>query len=384
VPGNEHTIIHLEERGMTMFDESLLRDLATIETSGPVLSVYLDVDPKQHTAEEYRLTLREMLKSVEGQADAADIEAVRRYVDLEYDWSGRGLVMFSRQAEGLWHALTLALPVRAGVTVAQKPYISPLVELDGIYGRHAVALVDRQGGRFFLFQMGVVVDQEGYLGEEVRGLRKGRGSSVIGMHGGAADAGRKEAEVIQRNLRETANALTAFCQRHRPRRLLLAGAEHTVAQFQEHLPAQLQAIVAGTFVADMEANENEIRDHSFAILQQLSEQRKKTIVETIITAAAKGSNGVIRLGETLSAANEGRVQVLAIERDFHKPGYRCRSCGYLTTQELETCPFCSDTFEEIPDAAEAVVSRVVEKGGTVEVVENGMMGEAHIGALLRY
>jgi len=384
VPGNEHTIIHLEERGMTMFDESLLRDLATIEASGPVLSVYLDVDPKQHTAEEYRLILREMLKSVEGQTDTADIEAVRRYVDLEYDWSGRGLVMFSRQAEGLWHALTLALPVRAGVTVAKKPYISPLVELDGIYGRHAVALVDRQGGRFFLFQMGVVVDQEGYLGEEVRGLRKGRGSSVIGMHGGAADAGRKEAEVIQRNLRETANALTAFCQRHRPRRLLLAGAEHTVAQFQEHLSMPLQAIVAGTFVADMEANENEIRDHSFAILQQLSEQRQKTIVETIITAAAKGSNGVIRLGETLSAANEGRVQVLAIERDFHKPGYRCRSCGYLTAQELETCPFCDGAFEEIPDAAEAVVSRVVEKGGTVEVVENGMMGEAHIGALLRY
>jgi len=367
-----------------MFDESLLRDLAAIEASGPILSVYLNVDSTQHTADEYRLTLREMLKSVEGQAATADIEAIKRYIDLEYDWSSRGVVMFSRQADGLWHALTLAMPVRSGVTVAQKPYISPLVELDGLYGRHAVALVDRQGGRFFVFQMGVVVDQEGYLGEEVRGMHKGRGSSIIGMHGGGADAGRKEAEVIQRNLRETASALNTFCHRHHPRRLLLAGAERTVAQFQEHLPAQLQSIMAGTFVADMEAGEHEVKEHSLAILQQLSEQRKKTVAETIITAAAKGSNGVIRLGETLSAANEGRVQVLIIERDFHKPGYRCNSCGYLTAQHLEHCPFCGGTFAEIPDAAEAVVTRVVEKGGAVEVVENGLMGEAHIGALLRY
>lgn len=367
-----------------MFDESLLRDLAATEASGPVLSVYLNVDPTQHTSEEYRLTLREMLKSVEGQVAAADIEAVKRYVDLEYDWSGRGLVIFSRQADDLWYAFALAVPVRSGVTVAQKPYISPLVELDGIYGRYAVALVDRQGGRFFLFQMGEVVDQEGYLGEEVRGLRKGRGSSVIGMHGGGTDSGRKEAEVIQRNLRETANALNLFCQKHRPRRLLLAGPEHTVAQFQEHLPTPLQAAVAGVFAAEMEAGENEIKERSLAVLHALSEQRKKTLVETIITAAAKGANGVIRLGETLSAAYEGRIQVLVLERDFHQPGYRCQSCGYLTTQQLAHCPFCSGTFAEIPDAAEAVVTQVIEKGGTVEVVDNGMMGEAHIGALLRY
>ncbi len=78
------------------------------------------------------------------------------------------------------------------------------------------------------------------------------------------------------------------------------------------------------------------------------------------------------------------MQVLVLERDFHQPGYRCQSCGYLTTQQLEQCPFCGGMFVEIPDAAEAVVTQVVEKGGAVEVVENGMMGEARIGALLRY
>lgn len=367
-----------------MFDEKTLRELAAMEAQGPVLSVYLNVDPTQQTAEEYKLILRELLKQVEGQVGAADLEAVKRYVDLEYDWSGRGLVLFSRQAENFWQALTLAVPVRSGVTVARKPYISPLVELDGVYGRYAVALVDRQGARFFTFQMGELIAQEGFAGEDVRHTRKGRGSSVVGMRGGAPLSGRKEAETVQRNLREMAEVLVLFCQQQRPRRLLLAGAEPTVAQFQEVLPAPLREIVVGSFPADMTAGEVEIRERSLLILQQLHEQRKKELVEAVITSAAKGSNGVVRLDETLSAAHEGRVQVLVLERDFHAPGYRCLGCGYLTAQILEHCPFCGGTFEHIPDAAEAVVSQVVEKGGTVEVVSNSALGEARIGALLRY
>jgi len=95
-----------------------------------------------------------MLKQIDGLVDDSDINAVKRYVDLEYNRSGRGLVLFSRQAEGIWHVLPLAVPVHNGITAARKPYISPLVELDGFYGRYAVALVDRQGARFFLFHMG--------------------------------------------------------------------------------------------------------------------------------------------------------------------------------------------------------------------------------------
>lgn len=367
-----------------MFEEKLLRELAAVEATGPILSLYLDVDPKKRTAEEYKLTLREMMKQIEGEVDPADSEAVQRYITLEYDWSGRGLIIFSRQAENIWYALALSVPVRSGVTVARKPYISPLVELDGLYGRYAVILVDRQGAHFHLFQMGEIIAEDGAMGEEIRGLRKRGGSSMIGMRGGAPSLGRKEAAIVQRNLRESAKALSAFCQKHHPRRLLLAGSEHTVAQFQEVLPAHLREAVAGTFISDMDAGKVEIREHSLKILQKLEEERKKALVEAVITAAAKGANGVIRLDGTLSAAHEGRIQVLVVERDYHEPGYRCSGCGYLTTQKLGKCPFCNAAFTEIPDAAEAVVTQTIEKGGAVEVVDNDALGQTRIGALLRY
>ena len=63
-----------------MFDEKLLRELAALEAAGPVLSVYLNVDPTQHTADEYKLILRDLLKHVEGKVDEADIEIGRAHV----------------------------------------------------------------------------------------------------------------------------------------------------------------------------------------------------------------------------------------------------------------------------------------------------------------
>jgi hypothetical protein len=367
-----------------MFDEKMLKELASVQTSGPILSVYLDVDPMKQTSEGYKLQLREMLKQVEHTAASADLEAVRRYIELAYDGSGRGLVMFSRQVEGIWYTFPLAVPVRSEVMVASKPFISPLVELNGFYGRYAVAIVDRQGGRFFLFKMGELAAEEEVAGEIIRHKRKGRGSSVVGMRGGSGASGRKEVEIVQRNLKEVANALDEFCEKHHPKQVLLAGADRTLAQFQDLIPTKLNSIVVGTFSADMEATELQIRDISFAVIHELWTQRHKELVDTIRTSTAKGMNGVVGLDGTLSIAHEGRVQVLIAAHDYHAPGFRCEGCGYLTTQKLEKCLFCGGQFAEIPDAVEAVMAQVVEKGGTVEVIDETLMEQTRIGALLRY
>jgi peptide chain release factor subunit 1 len=244
--------------------------------------------------------------------------------------------------------------------------------------------VNRQGGRFFLFKMGELVAEEMVEGEVVRHRRRGRGSSIFGMRGGAGVSGRREAAVVQRNLKEVAQALGEFCDAHHPKQVLLAGADRTLAQFQDLMPSNLGSLISGVFSSDMDASELHIRDLSFALIQRLGIQRHKDLVDTIRTSAAKGINGVVGLDSTLSIANEGRVQVLITARDYHAPGFRCEGCGYLTTQQLEKCLFCDGQFEEIPDAVEAVMAQVVEKGGTAEVIDEELMGQLRIGALLRY
>jgi len=366
-------------------DERELRELARVQTETPILSVYLNVDPTQQTSE-YLLSLRQMLKQVEGEASPEDVAAVQRYFEHQYDWSGRGAVVFSCAASDFWRDYVLAVPVASGVTLARRPYLSPLAALMDTYGRYAVALVERKGVRLLLFHLGERVAEEQFEGEEVRKLKRGRGSSGgASRWGGAPISSRHEEEIALRNLREAAQATDRFCRQYKPQRLILAGAEPTVSQFRDLLPKALQERVIGALRIDPGASEPEIRERTLALLQQVEREREATVVEAVFTAAAKGREGVVGLDETLSVAHEGRVRVLVIDRDYHAPGYRCDHCGYLTTQALTTCPFCGGTFVEIPDAAEAVVTKVIEEGGEIEVVDNHpRLRQVGIGALLRY
>ena len=45
-----------------MFKQEDLRELAAYQAETPILSVYLNVDPTEHTTDEYRLALRQVLK----------------------------------------------------------------------------------------------------------------------------------------------------------------------------------------------------------------------------------------------------------------------------------------------------------------------------------
>ena len=92
------------------------------------------------------------------------------------------------------------------------------------------------------------------------------------------------------------------------------------------------------------------------------------------------------LSDTLAAAQGGQVQTLIMLPGFSAPAYRSTGCGYLTVQVMDKCPFCGSGFEEIPDAVNLIVRRVVEDGGRVEVVRSSedLERAGGIGALLRY
>lgn len=369
-----------------MFKQENLRELAAYQAQTPVLSVYLNVDPTEQTTDEYKLALRHILKHADGLAAPADTAAVERFFDHEYDWSGRGVVVFSCAEEKFWRSYALAVPVASGVTVAGKPYVWPLAALLDIYGSYLVAMVDQQEIRLLLFGMGELQVSDGYVGEEVRKSKKGRGSSGgPGRRGGAPISSQRGKEIAQRNIREAVKVIERFCRQHDPQRLIIVGAEPTVAQFREELPKALQGKVIGSFSADMNALEPEIRERSLEILQQVEEERKTALVDAVFTAAAKGRGGVIRLADTLGAAHEGRVQTLVVARDYQQPGYQCLNCAYITDQSLGGCPFCGGEFAEITDAAEALVTKVIEDGGKVEVVDDHpRIAEFGVGALLRY
>jgi len=135
----------------------------------------------------------------------------------------------------------------------------------------------------------------------------------------------------------------------------------------------------------MTEGHNEVRDRAFFILEQVEAEREAALADAVITAAAKGSNGVVRLGDTLSAVHEGRVQTLVVAHGYRAPGYLCTGCGYITDQPMNDCPFCGARVAEISNAVEAAVAQVLELGARVDIVyEHEGLIQVGIGALLRY
>jgi peptide subunit release factor 1 (eRF1) len=191
--------------------------------------------------------------------------------------------------------------------------------------------------------------------------------------------------VIDRNIKDAVEFAVRFFEENRVRRVLIGGTDDNVAQFRAHLPKAWQSLVVGTFPMSMTANHTEVLARAREIGQQAERRREARLVDEAITKAAKGAGGVVRLDETLSAVHEGRVQTLIVQEGYRSAGYQCAGCGYLTAQQLKTCPFCGKDFARIEDAVEMAVRKVMQSGGDVEIVrDNPSLEKVGIGALLRY
>jgi rubrerythrin len=326
-----------------------------------------------------------LLHSVQGRANG-DVAVIERFFDQEYDWSGRGLAIFSNQQEAFWKVYSLAVPIVDSIFIGPKPYLTPLANLWDVYGRFVVGLIDKQGARFIFVQMGEVVDGEGILGEEVRRVKSGAGSTPTGRRRNPDEpTDRHLNEVIKRNVKDTTSALVEFCEKHTPRYLVLGGNVEVVKEVRAHLPQPWAERVVGTITGDVDISDLVLRDRALKVVEEVEAQREAELADAAITAAAKNSHGATRLDRVLTAAHKGQVQTLLVAEGYQSGGYRCHECGDVTLAPGAQCAFCGGTFDQIPDAVEAAISTVIEQGGRVDIVRgHAALNEVGVAALLRY
>ena len=367
-----------------MLTDHALQELLNYASPDPVLSVYLNTDISEGNAETLKLNLRALLKEIDLEKDK---EAVLKYFEHERTGTGRSIAMFSSASQDFFRTYPLSVPVHSRVHIAERPYVRPLANILDAYGDYGVALVDKQGARLFYFHMGELVEQEGVLGDEVRQTKRGGASSSV--HGrrssNAPEQTRNSQNIIKRNLKETTEFAMTFFGEKKVRRILIGGTDENVALFKTNLPKQWQSLIVGNLSLSMTANHKEVLEQTITVGAKAEQKREAKLVEQMVTAAAKGAEGVVELAATLNAVREGRVQMLLVDENFHAPGQKCESCGYVSSQQTGSCTFCGGDFIQIPDAAELAVRQVMLAGGEVEIVrDNAEMEKIGIGGLLRY
>ncbi len=365
-----------------MLSENDLRELLDFITDDPVVSVYLNTDPSVGNAETHKKQIRSMVREINL---TNDVEAIEKFFDHEYNWSGRGVAVFSCQPQNFFRAYPLAVPVSNLLHISDRPSVKQLAALFDNYGGYGVVLIDKQGARLFNFHLGELREQEGVLGESVKRTKHGTvGSNVPGRRG-SGSASHAVDETVERNMKEAAEFAIRFFEENHVRRILVGGTDENVRLFCNLLPKSWQSLVMGTFPMSMTASHTEVLTRALEIGMKAEQEREAGLVEDLITAAAKGSGGVIGLDSTLDAINNGRVQTLIISEGFRKNAYRCKSTGMLTTKPDEVCAG-EDDVETVYDVVDFIVNEAMRTGGDVEVVNgnNDLDNAGKIGAILRY
>lgn len=361
-----------------MINERELQELTSLTSTGaPVLSLYLNTDLSQQSKEKCKLILRDLLERVRDAA-AEDVAKIETFIDLEYDWQGKGVAIFSASESGFWRVYPLTVPIESGAHTGEQPYLKPLAQVLNEFARYGVVLVDREGARFFLVQMGQIEEKGGWTGQDLKRHKQGGFA--------AARLQRHVDKQAQQNLKQVAEATVRFCADNRCNRLVLGGSDDTLPRFRGMLPKALQKQIVGTLSIDMIAPASEVMARSAELLGAEERQREQKLVEDLITATAKGGGAVTGLADTFYVAHQGRVHTLVLERGFETRGYLCDGCGYVSAEPITKCPFCAGKPHPIEGAVNRVVQKVIESGGKVVTVaaNEGLAKAGHVGAILRY
>ncbi|MGA2820102.1 MAG: hypothetical protein ABSF61_05530 [Anaerolineales bacterium] len=368
-----------------MLSEHDLKSLLEFESQHPVLSVYVSADPTEKGVEPMRRRLRALLREIDGRAEP-EVEAVERYFEHAFSGSGRSVAAFCCAPADFFRAFTFQIPIRSRIRLMPRPYLKPLADLLDAYGGYGVALVNRQEVRLFHFHLGELIDRQDAPGEEVHPTKRGGASSGPGRKEGRAGQTRREGELTLRNMRGFAEAAGEFFQKGHVRRILLAGTEDNLSLFRGFLSKSWQSLVVGTFAASMGTRPTEVLAKALEVGAQAERDREARLVETAVTAAAKGKGGAVGLDDTLAALHEGRVQVLLVSEGYRETGFECSGCGFHTAQAVRVCPFCGNSFCPIEDAVEHAVQTTMLGEGEVEIIRDNpeLEGAGRIAAILRY
>ncbi|MAT45508.1 MAG: hypothetical protein CL609_24530 [Anaerolineaceae bacterium] len=365
-----------------MFTQKDLRELVDYQSSSAMLSVYLNTDPSLGNADAYRLRLRTMLKSVD---NTEDINRILRFFETEYDWTGKSVALFSDVNNDFFRFFPLAVPVQDLIYVGERANLRPLTGLLDSYGGYGVVLLDKQGARLFHFHLGELKEQEGVLGEEVR-QSKGSGSAMTGMRGGAGKQARVVEETVERNIKEIVDFSIRFFEQKHVRRIILCGAEDTLALYKSYLPKAWLSLIVGSFPAAMTASNTEILNRAMEVGLEAERKREDLLVDQLITNHAKNAAAVMGINQTLDAVNSGRVKTLVVHHGYTKSGHYCADCNLITISPQGTCSVCGNGVKSVDDVVSLAINTTMKNGGDIEIVQahEGLFNAGKIGAFLRY
>jgi peptide subunit release factor 1 (eRF1) len=372
-----------------------LRELAeTRSTQGKVLSVFINLDPREFAAPPARATeissvLDEASRMVREHAALTHDERIALQRDIErvghllrngIDTEGaRGLAIFASEASGLFEVLKLARPVQHRVHIADAPCVQPLAQI-GAGELWWILLVDRRRVRLLAGTIDGLVelwrqDDETSGQHDQGGWSQARYQRSIDKE--AEDHLRAVHAELQRRLRDTRIA-----------GLLVGGPSETAAHLEAMLHADVAKHLRGRIDVDVwNSSADDVLEAARPVLDELTARSDRELVQRIEEGLATGGRAAAGLPDVLSAVHERRIDTLVVQDGFAAKGTRCPQCGRLGVSAGGQCPADGTMTEPVDNVVEAAVAATFAQDARVRYLPvNDTWIEQHgsIAAALRF
>ncbi len=257
-------------------------------------------------------------------------------------------------------------------------YLAPLVRLVGRGDGALVAYVGRERGDVYRLRGGRLVA----LADE--------STEVPGRHdqGGRSQARyeRHIETIVDRHLREVADALDESVRRLRGIRVVLVGSEDTRSGFEELLSTEVRSCLVGWASAEAHAEPPQLLAAAEPVLEEWRAGHEERLLGRWREEAAKSGRAATGWEETLEAASDGRVELLLVQDGVDESAYQCPACG-RARMAGGRCALDGTTMERLEAGLDVAVHQTLKHGGTVEVIGEARRALEPVGgvaALLRF
>jgi peptide chain release factor subunit 1 len=372
-----------------------LRQLAGFRAErGRAISLYVGLDPRDTpTAGDADTRMRSLLSEAEKSEGAArdgltheqrrglkaDFDRIRTWFENDFDRDGvRGLGVFTSGLDRTWTSLELVDPVADGVRVGALFYLAPLVPLLAAPGEGAlVAVVGREKGEVYRLTAGRLAPIADHTEEQP------------GQHdqGGWSQAryGRHIETLVHWHLKDVAAEVDRHVRRLHAPPVVIVATEEARARFAELLSQESRASLAGWATAESHASPAELLAAVTPVFEEWQRRKERQVLERWREEAGRSARASAGWPETLTAASDGRVELLLYQDGARHEAWRCPVCGRASVEE-GPCALDGTPMEKVTDGIDAAVHQTLAHGGTPFAIRHARDLDAvgGIGALLRY
>lgn len=357
-------------------------------TEHPFLSLYLDVTPDGTGKRQSLVNLDQDFERIAGQIKnrggnlesfEADRDRIKDYLSVELPSESRGVAIFACNAEGVWNAVPLQVPVETQIYEDRYPHVFNLARIIDDYETYAVVLVDSQESRIFVVSLNEAEKAaEAEAGEEIRRFEAGGWGQMLFQ--------RRTENVIKAHHKDMADKLGRVIKRYGVQHVIIAGNDSIKGSVRDALPKQIQDMLVDFVHLDVRSNMQSIMETIEPMIREVERTQEADDVADLETEVnSKGGLGYVGMGNVATALYKGQVRMLLILQDFNAMGGECPNCGALRPGMRQTCPFDGAEMQQV-NLREAFVSRAHQQNAVIQIVETNDFLAQHdgVGALLYY